>query len=47
MGLAESGFAYLHADTPSPLPAFARKFPIIGMAKTFDQAVLTGTLIDF
>ena len=29
------------------LPAFARNFPIIGMAKTFDQAVLAGGLIDF
>jgi hypothetical protein len=40
----------LHADTPKrlfTLPAFARNFPVIGMAKTFGQAVLAGTLIDF
>jgi hypothetical protein len=40
----------LHADTPKrlfTLPAFARNFPAIGMAKTFGQAVLAGTLIDF
>jgi hypothetical protein len=47
VGLAESGFALPHAHTPFPLPAFVWNFPISGMAKTFDQAVLAGTFIDF
>jgi hypothetical protein len=54
VGLAESGFATrpyatyaTYADKPFPLPAFVWNFPIIGMAKTFDQAVLAGTFIDF
>jgi hypothetical protein len=52
VGFAESGFALLYAHTPTrryafPLPAFVWNFPIIGMAKTFDPAVLAGTFIDF